>query len=223
MVNDAYRSYRTKIPNQKFRKIFVNGKQPLKHETNKTERSTNHESKTRPFWTRASKHVFPKMTDGTENPKFLRIPKRTARYNEFRCNFKIGTQDFTDPGLLKIRLTLTGLSLWFCLHKCLRARGVWHLQTADCRPQIADCKLNDTKNLPNKGDVINNITSCGSEKVAWEQGWYFCAKLQWPHSQDPVGYSSTTLYQLTRHITNCVDSLFFFDYCELIITSSNAR
>ena len=30
---------------------------------------------------------------------------------------KFGTQDFTDPGLLKILLTLTGLSLWFCLYK----------------------------------------------------------------------------------------------------------
>ena len=41
---------------------------------------------------------------------------------------------------------------------------------ADCRPQITDCKLKDTKNLPNKGDTIKNITSCESEKVAWEQG-----------------------------------------------------
>ena len=48
--------------------------------------------------------------------------------------------------------------------------GVWHLQTADCRSQIADCKLNDTKNLSNKGDVIKNITSCEREKVAWEPG-----------------------------------------------------
>ena len=47
---------------------------------------------------------------------------------------------------------------------------ICRLQTADCRSQIADCKLNDTKNLPNKGDVIKNITSCESEKVAWEQG-----------------------------------------------------
>ena len=31
---------------------------------------------------------------------------------------KFGIEDFTDPGLLKSRLTLTGLSLWFCLHKC---------------------------------------------------------------------------------------------------------
>ena len=31
---------------------------------------------------------------------------------------QFGTQDFTDPGLLKIRLTLTGLLSWFCLHKC---------------------------------------------------------------------------------------------------------
>ena len=33
---------------------------------------------------------------------------------------KFGIEDFIDPGLLKIRLTLiTGLSLRFCLHKCL--------------------------------------------------------------------------------------------------------
>ena len=44
------------------------------------------------------------------------------------------------------------------------------LQTADCRPQIADCKLKDTKNLRNKGDTIKYITSCESEKIAWEQG-----------------------------------------------------
>ena len=85
-------------------------------------------------------------------------------------------------------------------------RGVWHLQTADCRPQtadrrlqtadrrlqIADCKLKDSKNLPNKGETIKNITLCESEKVAWEQGWCFCAKLHWPHFQDAVGYSSPT-------------------------------
>ena len=35
-------------------------------------------------------------------------------------NLKFGTQDFTDSGLLKIRRTLTGLSLWFWLLKCLR-------------------------------------------------------------------------------------------------------
>ena len=46
-------------------------------------------------------------------------------------------------------------------------------QTTECRPQTAGCKLKDTKNLPNKGDTIKNITSCESEKVAWEQGWYF--------------------------------------------------
>ena len=39
------------------------------------------------------------------------------------------------------------------------------LHTADCRPQIADYKLNDTKNLPNKGDVFKNIKLCESEKV----------------------------------------------------------
>ena len=31
---------------------------------------------------------------------------------------KFCIEDFTDPGLLKIRLTLNGLSLWFCLHTC---------------------------------------------------------------------------------------------------------
>ena len=35
---------------------------------------------------------------------------------------KFGIEDFTDPGLLKIRLTLTGLSLWFCLLKCFKNR-----------------------------------------------------------------------------------------------------
>ena len=66
------------------------------------------------------------------------------------------------------------------------------LQTANWRLQIADCKLKDPKNLPHKGDTIKNITSCESEKVAWEQGWYFCAELHWPHFQDAVGYSSPT-------------------------------
>ena len=47
---------------------------------------------------------------------------------------------------------------------------ICRLQTADCRLQITDCKSNDTKKLPNKGDVIKNMTSCESEKVAWEQG-----------------------------------------------------
>ena len=31
---------------------------------------------------------------------------------------KFGIEDFTDPDLLNIRLTLNGLSLWFCLQKC---------------------------------------------------------------------------------------------------------
>ena len=39
-------------------------------------------------------------------------------------SFKFGTQDFTDPGLLKIRRTHTGLLLWFCLHKCFWYPGV---------------------------------------------------------------------------------------------------
>jgi len=38
------------------------------------------------------------------------------------------------------------------------------LQTADCRPQTADCKLEDIKNLPNKGDTIKSITSCEVRK-----------------------------------------------------------
>ena len=31
---------------------------------------------------------------------------------------KFGIEDITDLGLPKIRMSLTGLSLWFCLHKC---------------------------------------------------------------------------------------------------------
>ena len=59
---------------------------------------------------------------------------------------------------------------WIFYQTCLQ--GAQRCMTfADCRSQIADCKLNDTKNLPiNKGDVIKNITSCESEKVTWEQG-----------------------------------------------------
>ena len=40
---------------------------------------------------------------------------------------------------------------------------ICRLQTADCRPQIADCKLIDTKNLPNKSDVIKKISSFPSQ------------------------------------------------------------
>ena len=57
--------------------------------------------------------------------------------------------------------------------RSLAQRAVYdicRLQTADCRPQIAYCKLKDTKNIPNKGDTIKNITLCEIEKVAWEQG-----------------------------------------------------
>ena len=94
--------------------------------------------------------------------------------------------------------------------------GVWHLQTADCRPQIADCKLKDTKNLPNKGDTIKNINRVKVRKQPGNRDIF----LHWPHCQDAVGYS---FYWLTRHITNCNDFLFFFDYCELIMTSSNSH
>ena len=43
----------------------------------------------------------------------------SCRKDQFTVlNWKFGTQDFTDPDLLKIQRTLTGLLLWFCLHKC---------------------------------------------------------------------------------------------------------
>ena len=48
---------------------------------------------------------------------FYHSSRRKDQFTVF--NLKCGTQDFTDPGLLKIRRrTLTGLSLWFCPHKC---------------------------------------------------------------------------------------------------------
>ena len=50
-------------------------------------------------------------------------------------------------------------------------------QTADCRLQIGDCKLNDTNNLPNKGDVFKNIKSCESEKVALGTRLIFLCKV----------------------------------------------
>ena len=55
--------------------------------------TNNHESQTMTFWTRASKHMFPKrsakMIEGTENLKFA---KCTAWYKEFRCESQtVGT------------------------------------------------------------------------------------------------------------------------------------
>ena len=101
------------------------------------------------------------------------------------------------------------------------------LQTADCRPQSADCKLKDTKNLPNKGDTIKNITSCESEKVKSSLGTRLIFLRKVTLAPFPrccwLLFTDATLYWLIRHITNCVDSLFFFDYCELIMTSSNAH
>ena len=46
---------------------------------------------------------------------------RKDQFTVFRLKF--ATQDFTDPGLLKIRRTLTGLSLWFCFNKCFCSQG----------------------------------------------------------------------------------------------------
>ena len=43
---------------------------------------------------------------------------------------KFGTQDFTDPDLLNIRLTFTSLSLWFCLHKSFLC-NIWNHRPAD--------------------------------------------------------------------------------------------
>ena len=70
----------------------------------------------------------------------------------------------------------------------IQQENVWHFlkhsvydicrpQTADRRLQIADCKLNDTKNLPNKGDVFKNIKSCESEKVALGTRLIFLCKV----------------------------------------------
>ena len=39
---------------------------------------------------------------------------------------KFGTGDFIDPGLLNMRLTVTGLSLWFCLPKYSKHRRSWY-------------------------------------------------------------------------------------------------
>ena len=44
---------------------------------------------------------------------------REIKYHKFTVLIlKFGIEDFTDPGLLKIQLTLAGLSLW-CFHKCI--------------------------------------------------------------------------------------------------------
>ena len=50
---------------------------------------------------------------------FFFFPTRHSfsRQDQFTV-FILVFKNFTDPGLLEIRLTLTSLSLWFCLHKC---------------------------------------------------------------------------------------------------------
>ena len=71
---------------------------------------------------------------------------------------------------MKVKLRLQTADCRLQTADCRPQTADCRLPTADCRPQTADCKLKDTKNLPNKGDTIKNITSCESEKVAWEQG-----------------------------------------------------
>ena len=106
--------------------------------------------------------------------------RKTFQLSNFKTRLD-GEVCSSDFNMQKGNSERAGRCLWLA-YRCITF--------ADCRPQISDFKLKDTKNLPNKGDTIKNITSCESEKVAWEQGWCFCAKLHWPHSQDAVGYSS---------------------------------
>ena len=59
-------------------------------------------------------------------------------------SLKFVTQDFTDPGLLKIRRTLTGLSLWFCLHKCRWEKPLGRpLGIVSCHKYLGIFKQND--------------------------------------------------------------------------------
>ena len=44
--------------------------------------------------------------------------KSDRKNKERKQNISVCNLCCCDPVLLKIRLTLTGLSLWFCLHKC---------------------------------------------------------------------------------------------------------
>jgi len=49
---------------------------------------------------------------------FIFCRHSSCRNDQFTVLFlKFGVEDFIDPGLLKIRRILTGLSFWFCLHK----------------------------------------------------------------------------------------------------------
>ena len=50
---------------------------------------------------------------------FFSYDSSCSRKDQFTALiFQFGIEDFTDPGLLRILLTITGLSLRFCLHKC---------------------------------------------------------------------------------------------------------
>ena len=52
------------------------------------------------------------------DPSFIFFYHFSCRKDQFTVfNWKFDSQYFTDPDPLKIRRTLNGLSLWFCLHK----------------------------------------------------------------------------------------------------------
>ena len=73
-----------------------------------------------------------------------------------------------------------GKALWALFPARDTVYDICRPQTADCRPQIADYKLKDTKNLPNKGDTIKNINRVKVRKQPGNRDIF----LHWPHCQD---------------------------------------
>ena len=83
---------------------------------------------------------------------------------------------------------------------CQLAFSVWHLQTADRRLQTADCRLQTADCRPQTADCRPQIADCKLKDTK-----------NLPNKGDTI-----------KNITSCegfVDSLFFFDYCELIINA----
>ena len=76
-----------------------------------------------------------------DNSSFSASPPRSLIIIAQSLISKFGIEDFTDPGILKIRLTLAGLSLWFCLHKCFLHRNDTLIKEGDLYITANDPRL----------------------------------------------------------------------------------
>ena len=78
---------------------------------------------------------------------------------------KFGIEDFTDPGLLKIRLTFAGLSMWFCLQKCFLHRNDTLIREGDLYITANDPRLQMIPKMDRKWSSTINEPQCRPEMI----------------------------------------------------------